>query len=506
MDVKNSFVRRSLARIAILLTLAAGLGASAPAISQSFPPDHRIDNIFAEWDRTDSPGCSVAIARDGKVIYARGYGMADLDHGISNRPGTVFHAASLAKQITAMSILLLIQQHPTQISLDDEVHVHIPELAGVAEQFTIRQMLQHVSGIRDHWVLATLAGWRVSYDTVTTNDVIDMVKRMKTLNHPPGEKFVYGSTGYTLAAKIVEKISGKMFAEFAREHIFRPLGMSDTKFTPRHGEIVWNRAYGYRGIEKPYEQGPFEMRMPGYDVIGPTNLVTTVGDLIRWQNNLDHPKPMVGGPSAIAEMLKLAELSGGRKIGYGLGLYVGKYRGLAIVEHDGSDAGFRSHLISFPAQRFAVACLCNQWLTEKDWPGELVRKIAELFVNFAEPAPAPFPTAPFISTCPPADATPAPLMAYEGRYWSDEVNATYDIAVSASGSSLQLTRPKYPAKDLTLTSTANQFSTEDLGDSYSGVLRGEVRLTFSKSGSGQIDGFCMQGRRLENLRFTKQKP
>jgi CubicO group peptidase (beta-lactamase class C family) len=511
MGVRTGLMLRNLAWITFLLGFAgAEIGVTTPALSQFFRPNSRVDNIFAEWDRADSPGCSVAIARNGKIIYARGYGMADLDHEVRNRPSTVFHAASLAKQITAMSILLLIQQYPQRISLDDYVNAHISELANVPEQFTIRQMLQHISGIRDQQVLVTLAGWRLSDDTVTRDDVLTMVKRMKTLNFSPGQRFLYSNTGYTLAGEIVHRISGLTLAEFARTHVFNPLEMKHTTFTPTHGQIVRERAYGYRVPPYP-NPDPLEIRMADYDLTGPTNLLTTVGDLIRWQNNFDHKT--VGGENAIAEMLSQAVLSDGHTVGYGLGVFLQKYRGLDIVEHDGRDAGYRSHLIRFPAKRFAVACLCNLALPEDKVPLALVRKIADIYLDFPEPllsSPGPEPLlsssgpAPAVLSCPaPATSTAtssAGLPDYQGRYYSSEIDATYDIE---SGPSLQLMRPKYPAKTLTPIS-ADKFTTTNLGAPYSGVLQGTVTVQFSRNGSGQIDGFCMDGPRLENFQFRRQ--
>src|SRR5262245_53344683 len=149
----------------------------------------QVDRIFALWDKPDSPGCALAVSKAGSIVYKRGYGTADLEHKIPITPRTVFHAASLAKQFTAMSIMLLVQQH--QLLLDDDARKHIDELASLPTPITVRNMLQHISGIRDQWTFITMAGWRMYDDVVTRNDVLHFVSRMRTLNFPPGEQYLY---------------------------------------------------------------------------------------------------------------------------------------------------------------------------------------------------------------------------------------------------------------------------------------------------------------------------
>src|SRR5262249_23030891 len=144
-------------------------------------------------DEPDSPGCSIAIAQAGEIVYSRGYGMAFLEGGIRNTPATVFHAASLAKQFTAMAILLLVRAG--QIALDDDVHKHL-EIPHLRPKVTIRQMLHHISGVRDFLDLLTLKGLRWGVDLMTRDDVLDLATRMESLNFDPGERFLYSNTNY----------------------------------------------------------------------------------------------------------------------------------------------------------------------------------------------------------------------------------------------------------------------------------------------------------------------
>ena len=284
--VKSLETIRRAAGIAALVT---GLGV-APAFCQAVSPqaaNPQIDAIFAQWDKPGSPGCSLAVANAGTIVYRRGYGTADLDHGILNTPTTVFHAASLTKQFTAMSIMLLVNRG--LLKLDDNVRQFVSELPDFGgNPITISDLLHHISGIRDQWALVTMAGWRLSDDVVTQDDVMDLVKRMKFLNFTAGSQFAYSNTNYTLASLIIQRVSGLALPEFARTNIFGPLGMNNTTIASTHGQIVKNRAYGYRGTFPN-----FQLRMPNYDLTGPSNLQTTVEDLIKWDRNFN--SKLLGG-------------------------------------------------------------------------------------------------------------------------------------------------------------------------------------------------------------------
>jgi CubicO group peptidase (beta-lactamase class C family) len=375
-------------------------GPAGRAFSQSpLPKSAQVDQLFARWDTPDSPGCAVAVIQGGSIVYERGYGMADLDHKLKITPTTVFHAASLSKQFTAMSVMLLVAQ--SRLSLDDDVRWYVSDFPDLGTRITIGDMLHHLSGIRDQWIFATMAGWRLSDDVVKLEDIRYFVRRMKALNFKPRDQYLYSNTGYTLASLIVEKASGQPLADFARDNIFRPLGMADTSFAKTHRGIVHNRAYGYTAEQ------PYQLSMPNYDLTGPTNLLTTVEDLARWDRNFDDKT--VGGAAALSQMQEPAQLSNGDKVPYGLGLMISKYRGLDVVEHDGRDPGYRAHLIRFPDKHFAVASLCNLALPDNTLPGALVRKVADIYL-FPENQDPAMPAIPAI-VLPQGDATPDP-------YWN----------------------------------------------------------------------------------------
>jgi len=329
----------------------------------------RVDKIFEKWNRTDSPGCALSVMKDGRIIYKHGYGMADLDHNVTINPSTVFHVASMSKQFTAASILMLSQQG--KLSLDDDVRKYLPEIPDFGSLITIRHLIYHTSGLRDQWNLLDLAGWRYSLDLITDDDVMSVLMTQKDLNFKPGEKHVYCNTGYTLMAIIVKRISGMSFREFTTKNIFEPLGMTHTFFRDDHAEIVKNNAYGYESGKAR----PFRLGLTNFDTAGATSLHTTVEDLAQWDENFYHPR--VGGPSFREQMLQRGKLNNGEALDYAFGLVVGKYKGVPTVDHGGADAGYRSDMTRFPEQHFSVAVLCNYSETS---PSTLARSVADLYL------------------------------------------------------------------------------------------------------------------------------
>ena len=353
---------------ALLATLVQPSAWAQTAPAQAERPSEQVDKLFEKMDRTISPGCAVAAMKDGKILYERGYGMADLDHNVPITPVTVFHVASMSEQFTAAVIVMLAQER--KLSLDDDVRKYVPELPDFGVPITIRQLVYHTSGLRDQWGLLGLAGWRYSLDLITDDDVLSIMSRQKDLNFPPGSKHMYCNTGYTLLAQVVKRVSGQSFREFTTSRIFQPLGMKNTHFRDDHAEIVKDMAYGYVPAKDT-----FRISITNFDTVGATSLLTTVEDLALWDENFYNPR--AGGPGMIKQMLEPGQLSNGEQLHYAYGLVIGKYRGLPTVDHAGGDAGYRSDMIRFPDQHFTAACLCNLAASN---PSELTRKVAEIYL------------------------------------------------------------------------------------------------------------------------------
>lgn len=372
--LEDVHMRKSvLATLLILTMVPVGFTqefAGAPANSpRNESLEAKVDQLFAQWDRPDAPGCALAVIEDGQLIYKRGYGMANLEHDIPITPASIFHVASVSKQFTAFAILLLTQEG--KLSLDDNVRKYVPEVPDFGLPITIRHLLQHTSGLRDNFFPLGLAGWRPD-DLMTEGDILNFVASQKDLDFKPGDDVSYSNTGYVLLAVIVKRITGQSLREFAEANIFKPLGMTHTHFHDDHTMVVKNRTSAY----SPRNDGGFQVSIPVFDYIGATSLFTTVEDLAKWANNLYDGR--VGGKAVIEQMLAPGTLNNGERFDYGLGVQLGEYRGLKTVGHGGVDAGYRARLEQFSDQRFSVAILCN---LSTILPVRLARQIADIYLE-----------------------------------------------------------------------------------------------------------------------------
>jgi CubicO group peptidase (beta-lactamase class C family) len=337
----------------------------------------KIDAIFSEWDRPDSPGCALGVVHEGKLAYARGYGSANLEYDVPIAPSTLFHVASVSKQFTAMAAALLAAEG--KLSLDDDVREFVPELWDFGRRITIRHLVLHTSGLRDQWLLLVLAGWRFE-DVITTDDAMWIITRQRTLNFDPGTEHLYCNAGYTLLGEVVRRVSGKSLAAFCRERIFEPLGMDRSFFLEDHSTIVKGRAYSYA----PLDGGGFEHSVLSFSTTGPTSVLTNVEDLALWEKNFTEGK--VGGPEVLEFMVTPGRLADGEELSYAFGLQTGEYRGLGVVEHGGFDAGFKSQFLRIPRCGFAVSVLGNLRTMN---PSELARRVADVCLGDAFPEPPP---------------------------------------------------------------------------------------------------------------------
>ena len=330
----------------------AAPGAGTPMAAAADPATWagRLDAVFSSWAVGDRPGCAVGVALSGRPVDTRAYGFADLEHAARNTPETIFEAGSVSKQFTAAAILLLAQDG--RLSLDDLVRKHVPELPDYGTPLTIRHLLHHTSGLRDWGELAALAGWPRTTRVHTQAHVLDILSRQRALNFTPGTEHSYCNSGYNLAAIIVSRVSGQSFAEFTRQRLFAPLGMTRTSWRDDHTRIVRGRATAYAVTPAGYQ-----ILMPFEDVHGNGGLLTTVGDLLTWNRNL--ATGTVGGAALLTALHERGRLTSGRDLEYAMGLYVTSWRGLREVSHAGATAGYRAFLARYPDRDVDVAVLCN---------------------------------------------------------------------------------------------------------------------------------------------------
>lgn len=313
-----------------------------------------VDKIFADLTKPGSPGCALGVYRDGKIVYAKGYGLANLEEDVPITPQSVFDIASVSKQFTAASIVLLERQG--KLRLDDDIRKYVPELPDYSSQgggkITILQLLNHTSGLRDYGNLFPLAG--IDDDDVTTDeDALGMIVRQKALNFTPGSEWQYSNSGYLLLSLIVKRASGESLKEFAAENIFQPLGMAHTQHRDDHTFLIPHRVQAYSRTEN----GGYRLNMSYAEETGDGMVHTTLEDLQKWDENFYSGK--LGGKNFASEMEQNGKLNDGRVVEYAKGSRIWTYRGLPAVVHTGGSGGYRAYYIRFPDQHFSVACLCN---------------------------------------------------------------------------------------------------------------------------------------------------
>ncbi len=480
-----------------------------------------VDAIFARWNTATTPGCAVAAAVGGTPVLARGYGIADLEHDVKITPETIFEAGSVSKQFTAAAVLLLARDG--KLSIDDPVRRYVPEVPDYGQPLTIRHLLTHTSGLRDWGSVEAIAGWPRTRRAYTHAHVLDIVSRQQALNFTPGTRWSYSNTGFNLAAMIVARVSGESFADFTRDRLFVPVGMTHTAWRDDFTRIVKNRATAYSQID-----GVFHTDMPFENVYGNGGLLTTVGDLLKWNENFADAK--IADAAFEAAQQEPARLRDGRPVGYAFGLFLTRTGGVAIVEHSGTTAGYSAHLLRMPASHTSVAVLCNATTARAT---EYAHAVADLYLpnrtNTVPAAATPLPSSSstlfrnvdngLVIAAAPAGATwtqqgerltvtdrygveedyervpaahpaPADLDALSGTYTSDEAQIALTVAVSHGA----LTITRRPDPSFTLTPLyVDAFRAPQLGT-----------IIFRRDAAGRVAALSVVNERVWDLRFARR--
>ncbi len=454
---------------AAMLTLAVASSGHAQV------PAEQVDRIFARWDRKDSPGCALGVVQNGAFVYQRGYGSANLDYGIPNGPDMTYYVGSVSKQFTAAAIALLVRDG--RISLDDPVSKYIPEVAHLP-RMTIRQLVHHQSGLRDIYVLMSLAGVRME-DVLPQEQAIGLIARQKELNFSPGSEYLYSNSGYLFLAEIVKRVTGTSLRVFADERIFQPLGMTHTHFHDEPYHVLNNRVISYA----PTDSGYRISYLLNFDKIGAGGLYTTLDDLRKWDQNFYQNKLGTG----FLEMVHTrGVLTSGDTLPYAFGLQIGTYRGLQVVRHSGSLMGFKADIVRFPEQRFSVITLCN---LDNINPTALNNQVADLYLaRQLGPVAASDNPAGGRGRQPPRPATAVVSLAdYIGSYRSDELNVTYRIE--------QVNGELHVYGGL----PAERTLVPEEADVFRG---GGYTFRFQRAG-GRVSGFTVQAGRVQNIVFRR---
>lgn len=333
-------------------TRAPALLRAIPALFLAFAgasaADGGVARVFEEFTAGVQPGCSVAVSKDGAVVHSAGYGYADVERKIPLTPQSVFNVASISKEFTAFSILLLEQRG--KLSLDDSIRKHVPELGVYADRITLRQLLRHTGGLGDFGELLALGGDdSVDY---TEAGVLAVLARRQGPDNPPDQGYAYSNTGYFLLSLVVKRVTGTSLREFAEEEIFEPLVMNSTTIGDHWPLRIANVARGYA-----VKDGRYVIEESASTAVGSSRVFTTVLDLAKWDANLRTGR--VGGAALARRMIEPGRVNG-QPMNYAAGLRLSTHRGLATYGHPGADYGYRSDYRSFPQRRLGVIVLCNR--------------------------------------------------------------------------------------------------------------------------------------------------
>lgn len=467
-----------------LLGTAAALGLAACGVAApeaarpapaSSPAAAAVDSLMARYGQ-NSPGAAVLVFRGGQQLFAKGYGRADLEHGAAITPRTPFHVASVSKQFTAFAIALLAAQG--RLSLDDDVRRHIPELADFGQPITLRHLLNHTSGMRDQWSLWVLAGG-LSDDVIRQDDLMRLITRQRELNFATGTEWAYSNTGYTLLAEVVERVTGEDFGRWMKANVFAPLGMNDTQVYDNHERIVPGRAYSYSAAGEGYEKAVLS-----YANAGATSLFTTAEDLARWLRNFGSGQ--LGGARVGEMMRQRGVLANGDTTDYALGVFLGRHRGLDMIEHGGADAGFRSAVRYYPALDAGVVVLAN--LGDIDAEDIAVGAAEAFFGAQMQPVRTP------------AQAEPRPDIPAENVAVDAAVLERYEGQFERQGLSVRFERD---GDHLNVTQGRQTYSLRSLSDSAFYLAQVDAHITFHRDPDGTVNHATLRQRgRTSELRRT----
>jgi CubicO group peptidase (beta-lactamase class C family) len=444
MQIRDSMsMRRLLSALSLILGLCSLVMAQPPAAPNKALPT-AINEVLEKTFKSDEPGAAVIVVRDGKVVFRKGYGKANLELGVPVEPDMVFRLGSITKQFTAVATLMLAEQG--KLSLDDDITKFLPDYPTKGQRITIEHLLTHTSGIKSYTSLPEwLALWRKD---LTVKEIIDLFKN-QPMDFAPGERWSYSNSGYILLGAIIEKVSGQTYQEFVEKNIFAPLGMKHSYYdvTVR---LIPRRVVGYSKANEGYQNAAYlSMTQP----FSAGALMSSVDDLALWDAALYTEKLVKQQSLKRAWTPRL--LNNGKSTHYGYGWSMSTYEGHPIIEHSGGVNGFATDALRMPADRIFVAILTNK---DSMSPGAVAFEVAALAIGkpYQEPAAIKL--------------TASQLDQYVGVYQLDEKE---EVIIRRDGEKLFANLPGGGRAEIIPSSETQFFIRDSL-----------TRLSFSKNTAG----------------------
>ena len=374
----------------------------------------KIDSLFLNWTKDNSPGGAIGIMQNNKVVYSKAFGLASLEYKVPNTTETIFNTGSVSKQFTAMGIVLLHQKG--LLNVNDDIRKHLPDLPDFGHVITIKHMLHHTSGMRSLHAMLNLAGWRGD-DSRTNADLYRFMLKQKELNFKPGDEYLYCNTGYMLMVNIIEKITNEKFPEWMKANIFEPLGMENTYVEDLYSRIVPNNATSYRQRANDMIRA---VEYWGY--VGSGNMHSTTSDLLIWLNHFDKPNSTWSAAFKIMQMV--TKLNDGSENPYAFGVGINEINGYKKIQHGGAIGGFRSYVSTYPEKELSIAILTN---FSSSNPGGKESQIANILLDKKEVSETEKSKKMVEKSA--IKVAVKNLYQFEASYWNDKENSSRKIYV-----------------------------------------------------------------------------
>ncbi|REJ74029.1 MAG: serine hydrolase [Acidobacteria bacterium] len=355
---------------ALLLTVG---GMSAPGFAKASADEAAAAPYAAVMEKAydpAEPGAAAIVTRGGEVVYRAARGMADMEHEVALEPDMIFRLGSITKQFTGVAIRLL--ELEGQLSLDDPLTKFLPDFPQTDEPVTVEQLLAHTSGIKSYTGIPGYMDQEIRRD-LTVDELIDVFDD-EPIDFAPGERHLYNNSGYVLLGAIIEKVTGKSYAEFLQERIFTPLGMAHTHYDDPE-QIVDDRVEGYEKEGDEWRNAPFLSMTQPYAA---GSLMSSVDDLARWNRALHGGELMK--PEQAKALWTSFTTDDGEEVGYGYGFAIGELRGREMIQHGGGIHGFRTYALYLPQDDVYVAVLANNTDNAKS-PSRVAQQLAAIAVG-----------------------------------------------------------------------------------------------------------------------------